>query len=352
MNTRRRFIQQLALGSAASALPSHLLAADAPEDRASFFVVGDTHYCAQAENFSQMDPTSARYNAGLVRWLNELPGTAFSSQVGGGTVAQPHGVIHCGDLIDNGDKGPARNKMVETEAAAFVGDWGLNGSDGRLRWAVREVHGNHDAPHGDTPMIDLIKQRNQRRAGLKSVSPNGLHYSWDWAGVHFIALGIVVGQVREVTRKRRYAPLDSLDFLKRDLEDHVGDSGRPVVIVHHVDVARYSAAVPDDKVINHEWDYADVAAYHATLKPYRIAGLLCGHTHVRNIFKWNGTSDTKAAQGHPFLNTDNAAHFNSESQALLHVEVTNQNLVVREFATKDGWQTGAWTPQVWRFDVV
>jgi hypothetical protein len=22
---------------------------------------------------------------------------------------------------------------------------------------------------------------------------------------------------------------------------------------------------------------------------------------------------------------------------------------VREFGTKDGWQTGAWTPQVWRF---
>jgi len=314
-------------------------------------VVGDTHYCAQAENFGQMDETSARYNAGLVRWLNQLPGTAVSSEVVGGVVAQPHGVIHCGDIIDNGDKGPAKNKMVETEAAAFVADWGLNGSDGKLRWTVREVHGNHCAPHGDTPMISLIKQRNQRRAGLKNVSPNGLHYSWDWAGVHFIALGIVVGQVREVTRKRRYAPLDSLDFMKCDLAEHVGDSGRPVVIVHHVDVARYSAAVPDEKVLHNEWDYADVAAYHSALKPYRIAALLCGHTHVRNIFKWNGTNDAQAAQGYPFLNTDNAAHFRSEVQALLHVEVTSRELLVREFATKDGWPSGAWTPQVWRFDL-
>ena len=40
-------------------------------------------------------------------------------------------------------------------------------------------------------------ERSQRRTGLKNVSPNGLHYSWDWAGVHFIALGIVVGEVRD-----------------------------------------------------------------------------------------------------------------------------------------------------------
>ena len=351
MNTRRRFLQQLALSGAASAMSSRPFAADAPVDRASFFVVGDTHYCAQSEDFGRMDEISARYNARLVRWMNELPGTAYSKDAGGGMVAVPHGVIHCGDIIDNGDKGPSKNKMVETEAAAFVADWGLNGGDGKLRWGVREVHGNHDAPHGDTPMISLIKQRNQRRAGLKNVSPNGLHYSWDWAGVHFIALGIVVGQVPEVTRKRRYAPLDSLDFMKRDLAEHVGDSGRPVVIVHHVDVARYSVPVPDEKVLHNEWDYADVAAYHSALKPYRIAALLCGHTHVRNIFKWNGTNDAKAAHGYPFLNTDNAAHFHSEAQALLHVEVTSRELLVREFATKDGWQTGAWTPQVWRFDL-
>jgi predicted phosphodiesterase len=351
MNTRRRFLRQIALSGAASALPTHPYAAGAPADRASFFVVGDTHYCAQSEDFGQMDATSVRYNAGLVRWLNQLPGTEFLHEAGGGIVAQPHGVIHCGDIIDNGDKGPSKYKMVETESAAFVADWGLNGGDGKLNWPVREVHGNHDAPRGDTPMIELIKQRNQRRSGLKSLSPNGLHYSWDWAGIHFVALGIVVGEVHDVTRKRRYAPLDSLDFLKRDLAENVGNSGRPVVLVHHIDAPRYSVAVPDEKVIHHEWDYADVAAYHTALKPYRIAALLCGHTHVRRIFKWNGTGDTQAEQGYPFLNTDNAAHFHSESQAFLHVEVTGRELLVREFATKDGWQTGTWTPQVWRFDL-
>ena len=37
--------------------------------------------------------------------------------------------------------------------------------------------------------------------------------------MHFVALGIVVGDAPEVTRKRRYAPLGSLPFLKQDLAE-------------------------------------------------------------------------------------------------------------------------------------
>jgi cytolysin (calcineurin-like family phosphatase) len=175
----------------------------------------------------------------------------------------------------------------------------LNGGDGALKWPVREVHGNHDSPRGDGPVISEIKARNRRRKGLKNVSPNGLHYSWDWGGVHFVALGIVVGDAATVSRTRRYAPLGSLPFLDDDLKQNVGNSGRPVVIVHHVDVARYSTPVEDDVVLKHEWDYGDVRAFYETLKPYRVAGTLYGHTHVRNIFRWDGTKNMRAAGGIP-----------------------------------------------------
>jgi len=167
--------------------------------------------------------------------------------------------------------------------------------------------------------------------------------------VHFVALGIVVGDAPEVARKRRYAPFGSLPFLQQDLAEHVGTSGRPVVLVHHVDVARYSTEVPDDIAVKNEWDFGDVHAYYTTLQKYRVAAALCGHTHARNIFRWNGTKDTRTAAGLPFLNTDNSAHFGSASQAFLHVEVTAAELRIREFFTKDGWETGAWTPQVWKF---
>jgi len=350
MNTilpRRHFLRSLSLSAAAAFVPRTF--AEPQPGTASFFLVGDTHYCADQEDFTRMDETSAKYNSRLVEWLNKLPGTEFSAEAGGGMVPAPHGVIHAGDLVDNGDKNGAKLKMAETEMAAFVEDWGLNGGDARLRWPVREVHGNHDGPRGDTTVIDAIKARNKRRAGLANVSQNGLHYSWDWAGVHFVALGIVVRDAPEVSRKRRYSPHGSLPFLAQDLAEQVGNSGRPVVLVHHVDVARYSTAVPDEVAVKNEWDYGDAHAYFAALKPYRVAASLCGHTHARNIFRWNGTKDTRAAEGSPFLNTDNAGHFNSLAQAFLHVEVGGGEIRVREFATKNGWETGAWTPQKWKF---
>jgi Calcineurin-like phosphoesterase len=347
--SRRRFLAAAAATAGALALPRARAAATA-EASVSFFLVGDTHYCADKNAPTQMSAVSAAYNRGLVDWLNRLPGTEIPANAGGGTVGKLHGVIHAGDVIDNGDKAsPTFNKMAETETAAWLADYGLNGGDGRLRWAVREVHGNHDSPRGDGPVIAEIKARNQRRKGLTNISANGLHYSWDWGGVHFVALGIVVGDAPEVTRKRRYAPLGSLPFLRDDLAEHVGRSRRPVVLVHHVDAHRYSRILPDEVVKNSEWDYGDARAFHETLRPYRVAATLCGHTHVRNILRWDGTENQRTTTGVPFLNTDNAAHFSGPAQAFLHIEITARELRVREFFTKDGWQTGAWTPQSWSF---
>jgi hypothetical protein len=349
--TRRRVLQRATTLAGACASPLTFgQSREAHSDPASFFLVGDTHYRADEQDAKIIDPVSADYNRRLIGWLNRLPGTNFSGAAGGGAVPQPHGVIHVGDIVDNGDKGPAvAAQKVPIELSHFLADWGLNGGDGRLRWPVREVHGNHDSPRGDGAVISEIKARNEKRLGIVNRSDNGLHYSWDWAGVHFVALGIVAGDAPEITRKRRYSPMGSIPFLRQDLAEHVGDSGRPVVLVHHVDVARYSTTVPDDKVIHHEWDYGDVNAYYQTITPYRVAAAACGHTHSRSLFRWNGTSDTRSAQGVPFLNTDNAAHFYSPKQAFLHVTIEPGEVRVREFVTIDGWETGTWAPHDWRF---
>jgi hypothetical protein len=354
MQTRRKFLRTVSLASSTAVLLPELRGEELKPARSapvSFFLVGDTHYRANLEGTPQMDLTSSEYNARLVQWLNKLPGTPLPAELGGGVVPQPSGIIHAGDCVDSGDKGPGKHQVAEAEWAAFIADWGLNGNDAKLRWPVREVHGNHDSPHGDGPILAAIIERNKRRAGLTNVSPNGLHYSWDWGGVHFVALGIVVGETPEVNRKRRYAPMGSLPFLQQDLEQFVGKSGRPVVLVHHVDVHRYSAEVPPEKVLNNEWDFADLHAFYAAIKPYNVVATMCGHTHVRNIARWNGTKDPRVADGVPFLNTDNAGHFGSASQAFLHINITASELRINEFATKDGWQTGGWTPQSWAFPV-
>jgi hypothetical protein len=114
-------------------------------------------------------------------------------------------------------------------------------------------------------------------------------------------------------------------------------------------VHRYSVELPDDKVGTSEWDYGDAQAFYRTIKPYRVAATMCGHTHVRKIARWDGTKDDRTPAGVPFLNTDNSGHFGSSSQAFLHIEIGSAEMRVREFFTKDGWETGAWTPQTWSF---
>lgn len=339
MLSRRAFLA----ATAAAATPA---AAQEPDAPVAFFVVGDTHFLADKDDPKQLDPRSAAVNGRLVDTLNRLPGTAIPANAGGGTVRASRGLLHAGDVIDTGDK--PNVPMQETEWAAFRGEFGLTGSDGRLKLPVYEVHGNHDSPRGDGLAVRQIAARNRTRPGVTNVSPNGVHYSWDWGRVHFVALGIVVGEVKTVTRRRRYAPLDSLDFLIADLREKVGTSGRPVVVLHHVDMLRYAgpADIEEKLATAREWDPADVRGYYDALKAYNVAAVFYGHTHARNVYRWDGGT-RPAATGVPAFNVDNGAHFASQQQAFFYVEIAADRTLVREYATPDAYRTGGWTPQTW-----
>ncbi len=339
--SRRRFLAAIGATAAGAAFPARAVS----PALTSFFVVSDTHFLADKNQPDQIDANSIAYNRRLVDTLNRLPGTAFSEAVGGGTVPAPMGVLHAGDVIDTGDKqGATQVAMQRTEWAAFAAEYGLTGSEGRLKFPVFEVPGNHDSPHGTGHAVEQMMARQRARKGLKAISKNGLHASWEWGGVHFATLGLIVGTDRSVERKRRYAASDSLAFLLEDLANTPKD--RPLVLMHHVDMARYTVAKPDTDYTKWEWDPADVAAFHAAIKGRRTA-IFYGHTHFRNVFRWDGAS-IRATEGVAVFNVDNAAHFSGPAQAFFHVEVRGDGLSVREFATSDGWQTGAWTPQVWR----
>src|SRR5687768_1215953 len=107
MQTRRHFIRNIALAGAGAGLLRRSFGQEAlpapAQNGVSFFLVGDTHYRAAVNDISQMDGISSGYNGRLVDWLNNLPGTPLPAAIGGGTVPQPHGVIHGGDIVDNGD---------------------------------------------------------------------------------------------------------------------------------------------------------------------------------------------------------------------------------------------------------
>ena len=343
--TRRQFVAATAAGLS---IPAYLRGDQSKpkDDPVAFFLVGDTHFLANKEDNAKLDERSAAVTGRLIDMLNKLPGTAVPQEAGGGTVLAPRGVIHAGDCIDTGDK--ANVKMQETEWAAFTDAYGLTGKDGKLKVPVYEVHGNHDSPRGDGLAVKKIITRNKTRPGVNSASKSGVHYSWDWGGVHFVNLGIVVGQVEDVTRKRRYGPLGSLEFLVSDLKDKVGTSGKPVVITHHVDMLRYAWPLPveDKKAEGMEWDPADVRGFHEAIKGYNVAAILYGHTHARNVFRWDGTNKA-AKEGIPTFNVDNSSHFGSKLQAFFYFEIRGDGLIAREYQTTDAWETGSWTPQTW-----
>ncbi len=321
------------------------------EESVSFFFVTDTHYLANQEQPESMDPASAKVCRRLVETLNGLQGKVIPRHAGSGSVERVAGVIHGGDLVDSADKrGGVYPQMHATEFAAFESDYGLNGDDGVLHYPVHEVYGNHDGPHGDTLVIEGIRRRNQERKGLARVSPNGLHYSWDWGPVHFINLGIVVGQSGAGLQRRRYAPMGSLQFLRDDLRQ-LHDRDQPVVITQHIDLARYSVpyVADEEKFLHSEWHPQDVKAFHETVKPHHVIANFFGHTHRREVFGWNGTSQRQGFSESDVdaFNGDNSSHFRGGKQACFYVEIAKDDFIVREVFTEDGWKSLQWADRVW-----
>jgi len=375
--TRREFLGTTARAAAGLALGW-------PADGLAFFVISDTHMLADSTSPGTINAARWALNERLVDVLNTLPGQALPTTLGGGIVASPRAVLHLGDIADSGDRlGALHEQMTATEWAAHTRLYGLTGTEGKLRYPLYEVHGNHDTPRGENVVLQGLMARNARRRGLTAVSSNGLHYSWDWDGIHFIALGIVVGANQEDLPISRYGAYDSLAFLIEDLRTHVADSGRPVIVLQHVDLQRYSVACDDavkggsramccegmariawhskdcpkhaDGISMSEWSACDVRAYHRALAPYNVAAIFHGHLHARRTDVWDGLS-VSALQGIPVFGAKNAGA-GGANRAFFYCRIEGADLVIREYQSigEEGWSRERselrWEPRLWRVRV-
>ena len=273
--------------------------------------------------------------------------------------------------------------MTKTEFAAHTQLYGVNGRDGRLRYPFYEIHGNHDTPRGENVTITGLMARNARRDGLTRRSPNGLHSSWDWNGIHFVMLGIVVGVNRDDRPVSRYGAWESLEFLEADLAASVGSSGRPVILMQHVDLQRYAQpweAEPTggsravccegmrriawhskdcpkhaDGISMSEWSAGDVHAYRQAVAPYNIAAIFHGHLHARRTDVWTGPAIAPlgSVPGIPVFGVKNAGA-GGAARAFFWCRIVNGVLEVREYQSigEAGWDSAkatlGWEPQVWR----
>jgi predicted phosphodiesterase len=228
----------------------------------TFYVVSDTHY-GTSTNGDQMLSL-------LVNKMNTLHGAAYPDAIGG-VVAKPRGVLHIGDIT---------NKARKPEWESFLRDYA------RLAWPVYETFGNHDG--GATSPVRIgIRERNKKRVGLTTLSENGLHYSWDWDGIHFVNCGICPG-----TTAKRYDPEHSLSW----------------------------------------WPETWRIEYLAQIKPYNLIGILHGHAHKTSIYKWQGIDiyHTTHFRGDPKKNE-------TPTHGFFVFHITDSELTVAERRVEDSW---------------
>lgn len=232
----------------------------------TFFVTGDTHY--GLELWANNEP----YNKATIDAMNALPGTAFPASLGG-VVDAPRGVLVAGDLTDTPEYPNIYGVHLPPffHRDGFNDDYAVDGT-GRLRYPVYEGLGNHDI-HNTTHSytVDGLRERNLVRPGVTHLSDNGLHYSWDWEGVHFVNLNVYPGYTPDAS--------DSLLFLIEDLQNFVGDSGRPVMLMHHYGFDFFSQGW---------WSSGERQAYAGVLADYNVAGIFHGHLHTTMQYQWNG----------------------------------------------------------------
>ncbi len=250
----------------------------------TFFHVTDTHY--------RTDPAENAGRTRDVHRLNALPGTPLPN---GAVVETPRGVIHTGDIID---AGPGGDRTREIQWDHFTADYGLDGTDGLLKFPVYEGYGNHDQDTWLVGVASRIAARNASRPGVTHVSQaytyppdryrgatlEGVHYAWQWGPVHFVQANLRVGD-----SPTRYPAAGSHAFLKNYLENVVGRSGAPVFIGHHL---------PPGTGAEGEWPAADREAYLELIRGYNVVGILFGHRGGGNVVEsWNGINAFKAAHG-------------------------------------------------------
>ena len=286
--TRRDTLAGLLCVALLWAIPLPAPAADKPQRDVTFISTSDSHY-REAERRVRNDR-----NHLTILEMNRIAEIAWPEELGGDPIRPPRGVVVLGDCIDDGDRVINGKHVTPEQYQALVADFGLDGTDGALKFPVFETWGNHDGPpegkekHGFSFQAHL-KRRNQTRKAkglIANLSENGLHYSWDWDDVHFVSLGIYpADKQREGVRYSPvwHDPQGALTFLKKDLADKVGRSGQPVVLMSH-------CGVDTDW-----WVPADWKEFHEAGKPYNVILYLYGHSGT-GLREWAPDGEAKKWQ--------------------------------------------------------
>ena len=285
----------------------------------TFFVSPDTHFtqCGGVADVGK--------NVRGIAQMNGLPGEAYpAGSIWGGAVDDHvRGVIVPGDLVDDGCAVDPPNQTKDSGCAAQLANFtsrfkvAPSSKDvGTLRFPSFEGAGNHDGGNSTAPsgvVRRALIERNRERTSSTppphySLSANGLHYSWEWGGVHFVMLGVYPGTAGDCASGDAlpgsgcsasappwgwHSPENSLNFLIADLASVRADT--PVVLFTHYGLRGFGApgvAAWPGYSPDFWWSAREAAAFAHALRGHNVVALIHGHTHACAFYQWDLTNVT------------------------------------------------------------
>lgn len=190
-----------------------------------------------------------------------------------------------------GDGTGYRGVVMAGDLTQFSGISHTNAYKASIAGSERNVFdglGNHDIDGTSSRVLDFVRDRKRStmRSGYADPLP---HYSWDWHDVHFVQLNVFPGN-KPHPDKPEINPLSALAFLESDLANHVGESGRPVVLIQHYGVDSFARG--------EWWTDAQISAFWDAIDGYNVVLIINGHIHFRPgatefarrvNFNWDGS---------------------------------------------------------------
>jgi cytolysin (calcineurin-like family phosphatase) len=270
--TSRPWLRQTLLALAASVLlaacsSDPFASKEEPSEDFFFFAASDPQINVPRWGVAGLDS--------MVTTIEQISGRTWPFE---GRVGEPRGLLIPGDLIDdteNRDNWTAYKKYFDPEGEAV------------LDVPVFAGIGNHDLTDAPDQTFSYVErdyiQRNTRRRAALNLGPEGYHYSWNWENVHFVNLNVFPGnEARPVYDNPApwNDPKDALDFLKNDLENQVGNTGRPVILMWHYGLRGWG--------LDKWWTQKDLDRLKSTLAGYNVALILHGHEHRYERYEWAG----------------------------------------------------------------
>jgi len=164
-----------------------------------------------------------------------------------------------------------RGMIMAGDLTQFTEAEELNAYKASIQGREHDVYdglGNHDVFRDRVRVRNFVHDRRRSSMQLAKTSPMP-HYSWNWHDIHFIQANIFPANEPSPSHPD-LNPVNALSFIEFDLAVHVGDSGRPVVLIHHYGFDPLSLGW---------WSSTQRQAYWDVIKDYNVVLIVTGHAH-------------------------------------------------------------------------